>query len=63
MLDAASLVAALFAAFYAWWLFGLRPVSGAVLVMSVLLVWRHKENIVRLMAGTEPRVGAKKPAS
>jgi acyl phosphate:glycerol-3-phosphate acyltransferase len=28
--------------------------------MAALLVWRHKENIARLMAGTESRIGAKK---
>ena len=27
---------------------------------TALLVWRHKENIARLMAGTESRIGAKK---
>jgi glycerol-3-phosphate acyltransferase PlsY len=29
--------------------------------MAALLVWRHKQNIARLMAGEEPRLGAKKP--
>jgi len=24
------------------------------------VLWRHRENIVRLRAGTEPRIGAKK---
>jgi len=56
----ASIVAALFAAFYAWWLFGAQPVSGAVLAMSALLVWRHRENLKRLAAGTESKLGAKK---
>jgi glycerol-3-phosphate acyltransferase PlsY len=57
----ASIVAALVAAFYAGWLFGAQPVSGAVLAMSALLVWRHRENIKRLAAGTESKLGAKKP--
>jgi acyl phosphate:glycerol-3-phosphate acyltransferase len=26
----------------------------------LLLVWRHKENIARLLAGTESRLGQKK---
>ncbi len=30
-------------------------------VMAVLLVWRHAENINRLLAGTESKLGAKKP--
>jgi len=57
----ASIVAALFAAFYAWWLFGVQPVTGAVLAMSALLIWRHRENIRRLVAGTESKLGASKP--
>jgi glycerol-3-phosphate acyltransferase PlsY len=55
-----ALTAALFAPFYAWWLFGLRAIPAAALVIGALILWRHKENIRRLFAGTEPRVGAKK---
>jgi glycerol-3-phosphate acyltransferase PlsY len=28
--------------------------------MAVLLVWRHRENINRLLAGTESKLGSKK---
>ncbi len=52
----AALAAALFASFYAWWLFGLRPLLAAVLAIALLLVWRHRANITRLIAGTEPRI-------
>ncbi|HUJ86703.1 MAG TPA: glycerol-3-phosphate 1-O-acyltransferase PlsY [Burkholderiales bacterium] len=52
----AALAAALFAPFYAWWLFGLRPLLAAVLAIALLLVWRHRANIARLVAGTEPRI-------
>lgn len=52
----AALAAALFAPFYAWWLFGLRPLLAAVLAIALLLVWRHRANIGRLVAGAEPRV-------
>jgi glycerol-3-phosphate acyltransferase PlsY len=55
----AALVAAVFAPFYAFWLFGLHPVFPAVLAIAVLLLWRHQENIRRLIAGEEGRVGAK----
>jgi len=55
----ASIVAALFAACYAWWLFGMQPVSWAATAMALLLVWRHRENIRRLAAGTESKLGAK----
>jgi len=36
------------------------PVLGLLCVMGVLLVWRHRENVNRLMAGTESKLGAKK---
>ncbi|HEX6317751.1 MAG TPA: glycerol-3-phosphate 1-O-acyltransferase PlsY [Burkholderiales bacterium] len=55
----ASIVAALFAAFYAFWLFGLMHIPAVVAVMAALLVWRHRENIRRLLAGTESRLGQK----
>jgi acyl phosphate:glycerol-3-phosphate acyltransferase len=53
----AALVSAVFAPIYAWWLFGLRPVLPAVAVIALLLAWRHRANIGRLVAGTEPRIG------
>ncbi|RRD57624.1 glycerol-3-phosphate 1-O-acyltransferase PlsY [Comamonadaceae bacterium OH2545_COT-014] len=61
----AALVAAVLAP--ALYLLGdgrLWPVSGAVLLallaMGLLLIWRHRENIRRLLAGTESKIGAKK---
>jgi len=33
----------------------------AMMAMALLLIWRHRENIRRLLAGTESRLGAKKP--
>ena len=59
----ASMIAALFAAFYAFWLFGLMHIPVAVFVMAALLVWRHRENIRRLVAGSESRLGQKAPTS
>ena len=53
----AALAAALFAPFYTWWLFGLRPVLAVVLAIALLVLWRHRANIGRLAAGTEPRIG------
>ena len=40
-----------------------RDVLMAVAVMSVLLLWRHRVNISRLMAGQESRIGQKTTAS
>ncbi len=62
----ASLVSAVFAPVYFLMGDGIawsadRPVVGALCVMALLLVWRHRENINRLVAGTESRLGAKKP--
>jgi glycerol-3-phosphate acyltransferase PlsY len=61
----ASMVAAIFAPVY--YLFGdgaAWQASGAevlcLAVMAVLLVWRHRENINRLIAGNESKLGAKK---
>lgn len=55
----ASLIAALFAVFYAFWLFGLMHIPAVVAVMAALLTWRHRENLRRLAAGTESRLGQK----
>jgi glycerol-3-phosphate acyltransferase PlsY len=66
MVSLASIVAALFAPVYylfgdgvAWSAPGAQVL--AVAVMGVLLIWRHAENIGRIVAGTESRLGAKKP--
>jgi len=56
----AALVAALFAPFATALLLGWQS-AMVVSVMSALLFWRHKANIARLLAGTEPRLGEKKP--
>jgi acyl phosphate:glycerol-3-phosphate acyltransferase len=57
----AAMVSAAFAVFFAW-LIGLAAVVLAVVaIMAALLVWRHRDNIRRLVAGTEARLGAAKP--
>jgi glycerol-3-phosphate acyltransferase PlsY len=55
----ASLVAALFAPFATLLVLGWQS-ALVVGVMAALLFWRHKGNIGRLLAGTEPRLGEKK---
>ena len=61
----AALVAAVFAPLFDVFLFGTghNPVAWAVLAMSVLLVWRHRGNIAKLLAGQESRIGDKKKAA
>jgi glycerol-3-phosphate acyltransferase PlsY len=56
----AALVAAVFAPFYYAFLFGTDIILLAVVVMSGLLVYRHRLNIVNLMTGKESRLGGKK---
>jgi len=56
----ASMLAAVFTVFFSWFI-GLGGVTtAAVAVMAALLVWRHRENIKRLAAGTESKLGQKK---
>lgn len=56
----AALISAVFAVFFAWILFNAaHPFFFAVVVIAVLLVWRHRSNIRNLMAGRETRLGSK----
>ena len=55
----ASLVSAAFATVFTALFYGPGAQAACVLAMSALLVWRHKENIRRLIAGAESRIGAK----
>jgi glycerol-3-phosphate acyltransferase PlsY len=61
----ASLVAAVFAPAYyllgdriAW--YAEAPIAAALFAMTLLLAWRHRANIQRLLQGKESRIGAKK---
>lgn len=56
----AALVASVFAPFYYGLLFGTDVILLAVLVMSGLLIYRHRQNIMNLMTGKESRIGSKK---
>jgi glycerol-3-phosphate acyltransferase PlsY len=39
---------------------GFNLLSQSVLLISLLLIWRHQSNIVNLLAGKEGRIGEKK---
>ena len=63
----ASLAAAVFAPVYyifgdgvAWYMD--KYVLVSIVVMSGFLIWRHSENISRLIKGTESKLGSKKKA-
>ena len=56
----AALMSAVFAPFYTFFLFGLSPYLPAVILMCALLGWRHRQNITKLINGTEGKLGQKK---
>jgi len=59
----AAIVAAVFAPLFDVFLFGPNRIAWAVFAMSALLLWRHRANIAKLIAGTESRIGEKKAAA
>ncbi|TAL46120.1 MAG: glycerol-3-phosphate 1-O-acyltransferase [Methylovulum sp.] len=48
-----ALVASVLSPLYAWFVVGDKAVVAASAVMTVFLLWRHKSNIRRLIAGQE----------
>ena len=56
----AALISVLFAPVYFVFLFGIQPMAMAILLMSALLIWRHRSNITNLLNGTEGRLEKKK---
>ena len=59
MSSAASLAASIAAPLLAWALHTPPPVLALAFTIALLIVARHHSNIQRLLAGTEPRIGAK----
>jgi glycerol-3-phosphate acyltransferase PlsY len=39
------------------WLFGMPTAVGLAIVLAALIWWRHSENIQRILAGTESKIG------
>jgi glycerol-3-phosphate acyltransferase PlsY len=56
----AALAAAAAAPALAWWLLGNIELTVSVAFMCAVLIYRHKGNIRKLLAGTEGRVGGRK---
>ncbi len=52
----AAIVAATLSPLAAFHFLGWVPMTGAVLVIALLLIWRHRGNIERLLAGNESRI-------
>ncbi|CAJ0694229.1 glycerol-3-phosphate 1-O-acyltransferase PlsY [Ralstonia holmesii] len=59
----AALVSAVFAPFFYVLMNGFDWIAGAVGLMAVLLIARHRANIAKLLAGKESRIGEKKKAA
>lgn len=60
----AALVSAAFVPVYYWLCDGIAwnattPITAALIVMSAMLVYAHRENISRLLKGTESKLGKK----
>jgi glycerol-3-phosphate acyltransferase PlsY len=55
--SASALAASIAAPFFAFWLFGNMPLAWVFVPLSLLLIWRHKANIEKLLAGRESTIG------
>lgn len=53
----AALISAIFAPLYYVFLFGLDVKALAVLFIGLVLIWRHRVNIGKLLEGKESRIG------
>lgn len=59
--SAAAIAAAIMAALTSVY-FGSPPILSAINLMSIALIYRHRQNIRRLLRGEEPRIGQKSHA-
>ena len=57
-ISSVSGMAAALSAPIAAYLLGAEDASIALAIMALIVLWRHRSNIARLMRGEEPRVGA-----
>ncbi len=53
-----GMAAAISAPIAAFWL-GHKDIAALLLGLALIVLWKHRANIARLRAGTEPRVGQK----
>ncbi|UYO42882.1 glycerol-3-phosphate 1-O-acyltransferase PlsY [Rhodopseudomonas palustris] len=54
-----ALVGSFVTPIFLWW-FGHDALASLFAVLTLLLFWMHRENIMRLQAGTESKIGQKK---
>jgi glycerol-3-phosphate acyltransferase PlsY len=55
-----ALVAASGSPILAWYITQSPPITACTAVMATLLIWRHRGNIKKLLAGQEDKIGRKK---
>jgi len=53
----AALTAAVLAPLYIFWLTGEQQLVAMGIIMSAILIWRHRENIQKLLSGKESSIG------
>jgi len=51
-----ALVASTLAPFYTWWLMESTILTSASTIISIILLWRHRGNIQRLITGEETKI-------
>jgi glycerol-3-phosphate acyltransferase PlsY len=52
----AAIVSALLTPLYVWWFMPVAPFLYASLIMTALLIWRHRSNLKRLASGKESKI-------
>ena len=52
-----AIMAAIMAPIYTWWLLDSLPKLIMVIIISTMLLWRHRANIQRLFKGAEAKIG------
>ncbi len=59
----AALISIFCAPFIVWFFTHSPPLSASVLLMAILIYWRHRSNIRNLLNGSENKIGSKKSSS
>lgn len=54
-----ALIASLVAPLVSWYCLAYKGYGTTALILAILLIWRHKSNIQKLLAGTEARFNKK----
>jgi glycerol-3-phosphate acyltransferase PlsY len=52
-----AMVAAVLAPFYVAWFTHVPELTAVVSIMAVILLWRHRSNLCKLLAGREDKIG------